>query len=262
MRSRIRQFRLVFIAMAMWLPPSLLAQTKSEGPIQKAPIVRVPFVGCRSDGQVGPMAAPKGTEKVVQIDVSASRRLAYYKGNYTSGVLAPRGWHCFETYGSNGSTLFVTPQPIKESNLFSTAGGGFAGPAVQVSAIIGGTSGRFEVARIIARVFPAQMAFVQSVIDEGIEPASEFPSGPYPNDKLLFQDARIVEYQTPPRSEGLGTVSRLQKTDDPIDGAAILQGETPDLLLLAVRLPPDIDDLKSIIIRQVERDSAASLPKQ
>jgi hypothetical protein len=34
------------------------------------------------------------------------------------------------------------------------------------------------------------MAFVQSVIDEGIEPASEFPSGPYPKDKLLFQDAR------------------------------------------------------------------------
>jgi hypothetical protein len=39
---------------------------------------------------------------------------------------------------------------------------------------------------------------------------------------------------------------------------AILQGDTPDLLLLTVRLPPDMYDLTSHIIQQVERDDAES----
>jgi hypothetical protein len=243
------------MALAIELPPSPLAQTKPEEASRKSPIVRVPFVGCRSDGQVGPMAAPKGSAKPVQIDVSLSQKLAYYKATNTSGVLAPRGWYCFETYGSGGSTLFLAPQPLKTPDLFSTTWRGFTGPVIQVSAINGDTSGRFEVARIIARYFPAQMAFVQSVIKEGIEPASQFPSGPYPKDKLTYLNDQIVEYQTPAHSEGLGTVGQLQKNDDPIYGVAILQGKTPDLLLLTVRLPPDKHDLAAPIIQQIEQDN-------
>ena len=226
---------------------------------QEAPVVRVPFVGCSSDGQTGPVPAPKGDEKVVQIDARAAQRLAYYEAaDY--GVLAPRGWYCFGTYGSNASNLYVAPEPIKGDDLFSTTWGGFTGPAIQASEISGETSGRLEVARVIARVFPAQKAFVQSVIKEGIEPASGFPFGPYPNDKLIFQSDRIVEYQSPPLSEGLGTISSLRANDYPINVVAILQGQAPDLLLLTVRLPPDMNDLTSHIIQQIERDNAASLP--
>jgi hypothetical protein len=253
---------MILIALTTWLPSSLFAQAKSQSPGQAAPAVRVPFVGCNSDGQQGPQATPKGTAKLVQMDARAAKRLAYYQAENPPSVLAPRGWYCFGTYGSSGSNLFVAPQPIKSDDLFSTTWSGFTGPAIQASESIGDTSGRFEVARVITRVFPAQKAFVVGVIKEGIEPASDFPFGPCPKDKLIFQSRWIVEYQTPPHSEGLGTMSRLRANDYPINGAAILQGQTPDLLFLGVRLPPDMNDLASPIVQQVERDNAAGLSKK
>jgi hypothetical protein len=53
---------------------------------------------------------------------------------------------------------------------------------------------------------------------------------------------------------------RLQASDYPIDGVAILHGDTPDLLLLTVRLPAEMHDLASHIIRQVEHDYAERRP--
>jgi hypothetical protein len=219
---------------------------------QAAPLARVPFVGCSSDGQTGPESAPKGVDKALQIDASAAQKLAYYKDEHTLGILAPRGWYCYGTYGSSGSTLFVTPQPIKTTDLFSTTWG-ITGPGIQLHEGNGETSGRFEVAQFIARVFPAQKVFVQHVIKEGLMPGSAFPLGPFPNDKLIYKSDRIVEYQTPPHSEGLGTMSRLQASDYPVNGVAILQDQAPpDLLFLAVRLPPDIRYLTSHIIQHLE----------
>jgi hypothetical protein len=75
------------------------------------------------------------------------------------------------------------------------------------------------------------------VIALGIEPASDFPFGPYPNDKLTYKNKETVEYETPAHTDGLGTASRLQKNADPIRGAAILVGPDTDLLSLSVRLP-------------------------
>jgi hypothetical protein len=194
----------------------------------------------------------------VPIDASAAQKLAYYKAEEGAGILAPRGWYCFGTYGSNGSNLFVTPQAVKTDDWLSPTRPRFTGPAIQFSAMEGDTSGRFAAARIIARVFPAQKAFVQTVIEEGIEPASSFPFGPYPKDKLIYKGDRIVEYQTAPHSEGLGTASWLQANDYPISGVAVLTGETPDVLILHVRLPPDMSHLTSLIIQQFERDNPES----
>jgi hypothetical protein len=226
---------------------------------QGASIVRVPFVGCPSDGQTGPVDAPKGADKVVQLDAGIAQKLAYYQAEYAPAVLAPRGWYCFGAYGSNGAFLLVAPQPIKGDDLLLSPERGPTGPAVQAGVSSGETSGRFEVARIIARVFPKERAFVRNIIKEGIEPASDFPFGPYPNDKLTYRGDRIVEYQTPPRSEGLGTISRLKANDYPINGVAILRGP-PDLILLAVRLPSEMHDLTSQIVQQVERDNAERRP--
>lgn len=186
---------------------------------------------------------------------AAAQRLAYYKAEYGSGVLAPRGWHCFSTYGSNGSNLFVSPDPIDTQALFSPDWKGFSGLAIQVSVSEGGTSGRFEVAKIIARVFPAYKQFAQSVIAEGLEPASDFPSGPYASDKVTYRAKNIVEFETPANTAGLGTNSRLQPNASPIDGVAIiLEGET-DLIQLSARVPERDRDLLPIIIRQVEREA-------
>jgi hypothetical protein len=164
--------------------------------------------------------------------------------------------------GSNGSILLVSPQPIKSAEVFSQTSGGFAGPAIQAAFTFSGTSGRFEVAQVIARVFPAQKAFVQSVIDEGIEPASDYPFGPFPKDKLITQSDRIVEYQTPAHSEGLGTFTWLRANDFPINGVEILQDKELDLVSVAVRLPPDLNDLTSPVIQQFERDNAVDLSKK
>jgi len=51
-------------------------------------------------------------------------------------------------------------------------------------------------------------------------------------------------------------MEQLEPSDDPIDGVAILQGSTPDLLMLRVRLPRELRDLAPIIIHQFERVNA------
>ena len=224
--------------------------------------VRVPFVGCKSDGQVRPVQTPTGESKVVPITAGMAGRLAYYKAEKGSGVLAPRGWYCLGTYGSNGEALYVSPNPIRAADVLSTTKWkGFTGPAIEASFLYGDTSGRFDVARMIARVFPGYRKFLQKVIDEGIEPASSFPSGPYPSDKLTYLSRELVEYQTPPEAEGLGTRSWLLKNTDPIRGVAMLVGETPDLMYLAVRLPPEMGELVPVVVQQAERDAAKSAEK-
>jgi hypothetical protein len=250
-----------FTGLAVCLTPSLVGQSDPQGSGREV-TVRVPFIGCRSDGQLGPIAAPKEVEKVVRTEASVAQRLAYYKDANTSGVLAPRGWYCFGTYGSGGSTLFVAPQPLDENDFFSTPWSGIIGPVIQFIERGGGTSGRFDVARAIARVFPVQTAFARGVIEEGFLPASEFPFGPYPRDELIIRSDRIVEYQTPAHSEGLGTMGGIGIGDEAISGFVMLQGQTPDLLLLAVRLPPGMDYLASYITRESERGNPGTASKK
>jgi hypothetical protein len=244
----------IVLALAMSRPSCSSAQTVPPTN-QSHPLgVRVPFVGCASDGQAGPAKAPQGTSKVVATSPEIALRLAYYKAKYGSGILAPRGWHCFGTYGSNGNNLYVSPNQIADP-IFLSHWNGFTGAAIQVSDVLGDTSGRFEVAEIVARVFPAHAAFVKSVVTEGIQPASSFPRGPYPGDRLTYLNNEVVEYETPANQSGLGTISQLKKNGSPIRGVSILTGKTPNLIHLSVRLPPDATDLGPVIIRQLERDT-------
>src|SRR5258705_141438 len=87
----------------------------------------------------------------------------------------------------------VIESAMGSKELFSQQWKGFDGPAIQISTIYGSTSGRFSVARMIARVFPDHMSFVKDVIAEEIAPASDFPSGPYHADKLKYLTAEMVE---------------------------------------------------------------------
>jgi hypothetical protein len=218
----------------------------------------VPFVGCKSDGQVGPQDAPIDRAKTIAISPQLAQRVAYYKASDGEGVLGPRGWYCFGTYGSDGTNLYVTPMPLKSADLFSNSPKGISSYGIQLSESNGDTSGRFAVAQIIARVFPAHSAFVRRVIAEGVEPAISFPYGPYPADKLTYKSKETVEYVTPPNTEGLGTKSFLIKDAHPIDGVALLTGEELSLTHLSVRLSPEMSDLLPVIIRQVEQDSSQS----
>jgi len=150
-----------------------------------------------------------------------------------ASLLAPRGWYCFGSYGSGGDALFVSPQPIDTTNTFSSVRRGIAGPAIAISRRFGDTSGRFDVAEIIARVFPTYRAFVTGVIEMFDLPAGSFTFGPYPEDKRAYKSNTVVEYSTPAQADGLGTYSWLKKDASPSDGVAILIGQPPDLLLLS-----------------------------
>jgi hypothetical protein len=205
-------------------------------------------VGCAAEGQSGSWKAPKGIDKAVEIDAREAAKLAYYKAAFGSGVLAPRDWHCFGVYGSDGVRLLVSPQQIRRDEWFSAK---FNGSVVEADDVDGSTSGRFEVAQVVARVFPAHKAFVQNVI-ELFGGASDYKFAPYPKDKLIQQTDRLVQYETPPHSEGLGsTITRIKAIDDPIDGVAMLEGKTPDLLMLRVPLPREQRDLAPAIIQEL-----------
>jgi hypothetical protein len=234
---------------------SLFAPEKAVAVPAQGTAVSVPFIGCKSDGQAGPSDAPEGKGISVRLSVRAAKELAYYRSSQSVSVLAPRGWYCFGTYGSGGDALFVSSQPIDTTNMFSTQSR-FAGPAIVISHRFGDTSGRFDVAAIIARVFPAYKAFVTGAAEIFDLPASTFSFGPYPKDTLTYKSKAVVEYRTPAQADGLGTHSLLKKNDSPIDGVAILIGRTPDLLLLSVRLPRDLKGLTSAIVGQFERDAA------
>ena len=251
------KFHLGFVlaVITAFAPIASLAQAKADTAPSKEPSVSVPFVGCKSDGQVGPQDAPTGKRHAVSIPAEAAQQLAFYQSQYGHGVLAPRGWFCFGTYGSSGSQLYVSSQPINSGDIFAENRKGFTGPAIEVGNSVGDTSGRFEVAKIMARVFPAYKNFVKKVIAEGIEPASSFPSGPYPGDKLTYKSTRVVEFETPANAEGLGTASWLLKNDSPIRGVAVLVGPEPSLVQLSVRLAPGDKALADAIIGQMERDA-------
>jgi hypothetical protein len=77
-------------------------------------------------------------------------------------VLARRGWSCVGIEGSGGSILFVTPKPIDLKNYFSDKWKGIDGDGIQIAYALPGTSGRFEAARIAARVFPEARRYVEA----------------------------------------------------------------------------------------------------
>ena len=88
---------------------------------------------------------------------------------------------------------------------------------------------------------------MRRVIAEGIEPASAFPTGPFPADTVKRLSDSEVEFETPPNEEGMGTQSRLNKNSDPISGLAVLT-RRGDLVLLDVRLLPALRGLVSAIV--------------
>jgi hypothetical protein len=144
---------------------------------------------------------------------------------------------------------------------------GLEGAAIEVNHMYGGTSGRFSVAQIIARVFPAYRAFAVRALEMYDLPV---PSHPYPKDTLKYIGKAIVEYKTPAQTDGLGNFdSWLGKNDMPIVGAAILlvdpppepDGDSPDAVLLSVRVPANLTRLTPQIVRYVERDTVAAAQK-
>lgn len=220
---------------------------------------QLPFVSCRSDGQVGRRPGPRSTPRQPSVPSSLAPDLAYYASAELS-VVAPRHWHCFGYYGSGGATLFVTPMRLGAADL-SDPDKKLSGPAVELDLSLGTTSGRFKVAQVAARLFPRRRAFVRRIIREGVMSAHDFPFGPSPHDSLTRRGNNEVEFVTPARMRGMGTVSRLAENAEPIHGLAIMT-KSNNLLLLDVRTRPNQRQLVSAIIAATRAQGRAHSLKQ
>jgi hypothetical protein len=208
-----------------------------------AQVVSVPFVGCASDGQIGPKPAPK-ISNGPRVPADVASRLAWYASS-DLGVLAPRGWKCLGLFGSNGSMLLVVPDDARQ--FASGNDKSIKGEGIQLSTSYGDTSGRFEAAEIAARLFPNRQGFVDAVANEGIWPKEAFRSSPFPHDHIRRLGSDQVSFETPANDDGIGTMSRLVKSKDPIQGMAKMNEEN-DATLLVVRLNPALRYLAPTIL--------------
>ncbi|ADW71603.1 hypothetical protein [Granulicella tundricola] len=222
----------------------------------------VPYIGCSGDGQTGPYLAKTGSPKPVNLPPAVAAQLAWYEYSGDAGhfgTLGPRGWNCFATIGSDGWTLYVAPEVLDGPKLLEhKKWKGFTGPAIQFSGSDGETSGRFEVAKVVARVFPAHRGYARKIIAEGFGSPSDYPFGAFLSDQLNYKSKELVEFTTPAHRRGLGTMSWLLPSDQPITGFALLSiGSDVDteLMQLSFRLPPSLSFLASTLIKQGESGS-------
>lgn len=224
---------------------------------QSASRVQVPSIGCDADGQVGWVNAPKEHPVAINLPPSIADKLAYYKGPHTAfGVLAPKGWHCFENYGSGGETLYVAPYSFQADLRYSKTWKGFTGPVIELEFVDGGTSGRFGVAKAIARFFPDFKEFTRQVVAERIMPAREFDVTPFPGETLTYRSNKMVEFRTPGNMDGSGTGGRLLKSASPVDGVIALYGDEPSIAQISIRLAAGDRDLERYIVRRFETEAS------
>lgn len=189
------------------------------------------------------------------VPASVAHALAWYVSEHDA-VLAPRGWHCFETYGSNGGTLVVAPQALS-FDLIQGAHVSFRGPIVLSGTSFGGTSGRWAVAATISRYFPHYRSFVREVRDmdpeiTALEPAP--PIGPYRADHIVSRTRTEIRLITPPGRRGEGTNFLLAPNRDPVESLIILHPDGDmDVSTFTVRLSRAQAGLRGLILPEARR---------
>lgn len=222
--------------------------------LSAAASTHVPFVGCAADGQVG-LLAPPPARRMPAVPASAAGALAWYVSEHDA-VLAPRGWRCFETYGSNGGTLVVAPQPLS-FDLIQGRRVSFRGPIVLSGTSFGGTSGRWSVAATIGRYFPHYRSFIREIRNMDWEISAQeppAPNGPYPGDHIVSRTPTEIRLITPPGRRGEGTNFLLAPNRDPVETLIILHPEEDmDVSSFTVRLPRAQAWLGRVILADARR---------
>jgi hypothetical protein len=191
---------------------------------------------------MGAEPSPKVSKGPI-LPVAAASRLAWYTSGNLS-VLAPRGWKCLGLYGSNGAILLVVPD-ISELSLGLDQP--INGQGIELSISYGETSGRFEAAKIAAQLFPHRQAFINKIANERIVPSEAFSKKIFPDDRVHHPSQDQARFETPANREGIGTMSRLVKSGDPILGVASINGDN-DVTFLVVRLNRALRPLSSTIL--------------
>lgn len=246
-RSRHRGLGVAIVGFAALVS----TQGRTDSPGQSTPgTAEVPYVGCSSDGQLGRQPPPKQSKPTPRLPAAVASRLAYYAA-VNNGVLAPRGWHCFSLYGSSGTSVLVAPEPIDPKHALDTDFK-LKGDGIEFGYLLGGTSGRFEVAQVSAAFFPIERDFVAGVAKEERDIGIPFDlSGKaFRNDRILNRTEKTVRLMTPAGKQGWGTRGRMAANKSPIEGLAALVTDEPaypDLVELNIRLPLKDLDLVPVI---------------
>ena len=229
----------------------------ASGSAAHPPVTSAHFVGCPAGGQTGPRPAPS-SGRVPNIMASLAGRVAYYSAG-NEGVLAPRGWHCAELSGSNGTILIVTPE-LHDPESLLRGDRPLRGPGVVLVIRYGGTSGRWEVAAMISRMFPQHRAFLRRFDELGLT-LGDMPSGPYPDDVIRRTTETWLEFTTPAGRNGLGTDGFLAPGAGQVEGLVMLLPEDEMTMVeLDVRLPVGDADLAHWIISAVRHDHGDDSP--
>ena len=135
-KARLKKFverRFAAVGILRKLTPIVLALAFSHDLVSVAhsdTAAIVPFVGCASDGQLGPLPASTRGREPPTAPLLQAPELAFY-ASADLGVLAPRDWHCVGLYGSNGAILIVTLEPHSADDLLKS-NSGLTGPAIQL----------------------------------------------------------------------------------------------------------------------------------
>jgi hypothetical protein len=220
------------------------AAAAAPAPAPQPPTDHFPFVGCPADGQTGPRPAPAHGPTPLNWDTSG--RLAYYSAGEL-GALAPRGWHCVQLYGSNGTTLIITPDQHDPAD-FIDPNIQIDGPGMVLTTRYGGTSGRGAVAAMIARHFPRYRSFIRDSQRAGLD-LGELPGRPHPDDRVRPLGRDAIAFTTPAGKEGLGTASVLAAGDAPIYGIVLLFPDEEMMMIeMTFRLPAAFDFYQGFIV--------------
>ena len=126
----------------------------------RQPLVTVPFVGCKSYGQTGESETPEGATVAVPISAGAANRLAYCRSAFQEvGIRAHGGGTASDCPALAETCCSWLPRKLALSGKWHE----FSRAAIVLSYRSGDTTGRFDVARVIAQLFPAYMKFVADV---------------------------------------------------------------------------------------------------
>lgn len=227
----------------------------------------IPLVACAQDGQADYIPPPKlpPTTQVRLPDDGRAASLTFYskEGHGRAGVIAPRGWSCMGSYGSSGDSLTVRPRSAK-GDVWKAS---YPGPHVTRSVAEGGTSGRFHVAEVAARLFPAGRPFAREVENE--DPGTrKYATAPWPRDRLTPLRENLTAFETPGGGQGLGMQGDGPYAAQGIEGLVLFSpGDRDDgdpyLLQLDVRPDQEMADLyTAAAIVFLDRLRPASSPRK
>jgi hypothetical protein len=210
---------------------------------------RVPVVGCLTNDQAGPARLATHQTMAYPGDQRLAEQISYYSAVHSPGVFAPKGWFCRGWYGSNGSTLIVTPQPMAPPYYPLPT---ITGPAVMIQTSAGGGTGRFHVGIVAAQLFPLVGAeFIARVRQEQVIADSSFDVEPYADDRLQYLSDRLVQFTTPANRTGLGTDGQFEQSDLPVRGLILLnlEDQLNTLTEVRVRLAPALNPVALAVLR-------------